>query len=100
MQNLSIKLDDAFARRIERDMREFNYSTKTEFVRESIRDKLKLLAEEREKRKAWQALYAARGILKGHGKFKTGEEWHKWRSGEGSKQLMEHYDKKFGLSQK
>jgi len=77
MEHISIQLDTAIARQIEKDMKEFNYSTKTEFIRESIRDKLKHLADERGKKKAWQALYAARGIFKGQGKAKTDEEFRK-----------------------
>jgi len=96
MQNVSIKLDDAFARRIERGMREFNYSTKTEFIRESIRDKLKLLAEERERGKAWKALYAARGIFKGKVPVRTKEEEQQFEK-KIDRELMEHYEKKFGL---
>ena len=76
-------------------MKEFKYSTKTEFIRESIRDKLKALAEEREKKKAWQALYAARGIFKGKGKAKTDEEWHKWRA-ENSEKAVKELAKKYG----
>ncbi|MBU2100100.1 ribbon-helix-helix domain-containing protein [Candidatus Micrarchaeota archaeon] len=77
MEHVSIQLDTAIARQIEKDMKEFNYSTKTEFIRESIRDKLNKLAEERKKKKAWDALFAARGVLKGQGKAKTDEEFRK-----------------------
>lgn len=93
MDHVSIQLDTAITRQIERDMKEFNYSTKTEFIRESIRDKLKQLSEEREKKKAWQALYAARGIFKGQGKAKTDEEWHKWRA-DNSEKLVKELAKK------
>lgn len=94
---MSIKLEDAIARQIERDMKEFNYTTKTEFIRESIRDKLKRLDEEREKRKAWQALYSTRGIFKGKGKAKTDKEWVEWRKDYGEKlaqELAKKYDVK------
>ena len=100
MENVSIKLDGAIARQIGKAMREFNYSTKTEFIRDAIRTKLMELEEERAKKKAWEALFRARGALKGKSRFKTDEEWHEWRSNEGSKQLMEYYDKKFGLNQR
>jgi len=73
MENISIKLEEAIARQIDRKMGEFNYSTKTEFIRDAIRSKLKELDEEAAKKKAWQALYAARGALKGKGKAKTDE---------------------------
>ena len=78
-------------------MKEFHYSTKTDFVRDAIRTKLTLLDEQRAKKKAWDALFAARGSLKGKGKFKTDEEFHKWRSGDGSKEMLEYYEKKFGF---
>jgi Arc/MetJ-type ribon-helix-helix transcriptional regulator len=94
MEHISIKLESAIAKQIERDMREFNYSTKTEFIRESIRDKLKKLAEEREKKKAWQALYAPRGIFKGKGEAKTDEEFRKLREDAGQ-EFIEMLEKKF-----
>lgn len=97
MEHVSLKLESAMAKQIEKVMRGFNYATKTEFIREAIRDKLKQLEEERKKEKAWQALFAARGILKGKGKFKTYEEWHNWRSNVYSKQLEKELVKKYGL---
>lgn len=96
MENLSIKLETAIARQIEKTMQEFNYSTKTEFVRDAIRTKLKELGEEKAKKKAWEALFAARGMLKGKGKFKTDEEWHDWRSNVFSKQLERELAEKYG----
>ena len=94
MEHVSIKLDTAFAKQIERDMREFNYTTKTEFIRESIRDKLKTLSEERKKKKAWDALFAARGIFKGKGKAKTDEEFRKLTEKAGE-EYIEMLEKKF-----
>jgi Arc/MetJ-type ribon-helix-helix transcriptional regulator len=97
MENVSLKLESSMARQIEKGMREFNYSTKTEFIRDSIRGKLKELEKERAEKKAWAALFAARGSLKGKGRFKTDEEWHEWRSGEGSRLLEEKLSKELGL---
>lgn len=94
MEHISIQLESAIARQIENSMKEFNYSTKTEFIRDSIRDKLKQLAGERERRKAWQALYAARGIFKGQGKAKTDEEFYKLRE-EAGKEFMDILEKRF-----
>ena len=94
MDHVSIKLDTAITKQIEKDMKEFNYTTKTEFIRESIRDKLKQLAEEKEKKKAWQALYAARGIFKGKGKAKTDEEFYKLREKAG-KEFIDILEKRF-----
>lgn len=94
MEHVSIQLDTAIARQIEKDMKEFNYSTKTEFIRESIRDKLKQLADEKAKKQAWRALYAARGIFKGQGKAKTDEEFRTLRE-EAGKEFMEILEKRF-----
>lgn len=43
MKNISLKLEKSFLQAIEKVMKKHNYSTKTEFVRESIRDKIKRL---------------------------------------------------------
>ena len=94
MEHISIQLETGIARQIEKSLKEFNYSTKTEFIRESIRDKLKQLAEESERKKAWQALYAARGIFKGQGKAKTDEEFYKLRE-EAGKEFMNILEKRF-----
>lgn len=49
------------------------------------------------RKKAWQALFAARGALNGKSRFKSYDEWHDWRSNEFSKQLEEEFNKKFGI---
>lgn len=94
MKNVSIKLEASIAREIGAKMAQFNYSTKTEFIRDAIRAKLKELDEQAEKKKAWQALYAARGILKGKGKAKTDEEFYKLREQAG-KEFMGILEKRF-----
>jgi metal-responsive CopG/Arc/MetJ family transcriptional regulator len=45
MENVSLKLEENFLRAIEKIMRKHNYMTKTEFIRESIRDKIRRLEE-------------------------------------------------------
>ncbi|HLC92202.1 MAG TPA: ribbon-helix-helix domain-containing protein [archaeon] len=94
MEIMSIKIESAFVRQIERDMKDFNYSTKTEFVRESIREKLQRLDDERKKKVAWDALFAARGIFKGKGKAKTDDEFYKLRE-EAGKEFMGILEKRF-----
>ena len=79
MENISLKLDENIARQIEKDLKEFNYSTKTEFIREAIRDKLNELKEKRKRENAWKALFDARGVFRGKGKAKTDEEFRKIR---------------------
>jgi len=100
MEHISLKLEGSVARQLEKGIREFNYSTKTEFIRDAIRSKLKELNSEREKERAWKALFAAKGAFKWAGKFKTDKEWHDWRSGPGSKELLDYFDKKLAVSQK
>ena len=100
METVSVKLESPLVRKIEQSMKEFNYSTKTEFIRSSIREKLIKLDDERTKEIAWQHLFAARDALKGQGKFKTNQEFYNWRNNEGSKELMEYYEKKFDLKEK
>ena len=47
MENISIKLEKNFSDSITRAMKRHNYSTKTEFIRSALREKLAKL-EERE----------------------------------------------------
>jgi len=45
MKNISLKIEENFLRAIEAIMKKHNYVTKTEFIRESIRDKIRRLEE-------------------------------------------------------
>ena len=45
MENVSLKIEDNFLKAIESIMRKHNYMTKTEFIREAIRDKMRKLEE-------------------------------------------------------
>ena len=57
MENVSLKLEKGIARQIETAMKEFMYSTKTEFIRAAIREKLNRLERER----AIKRLYSLKG---------------------------------------
>jgi hypothetical protein len=46
MENISLKIEPAFLNAIQRVMKKHNYMTKTEFIRESIRDKIRRLEEQ------------------------------------------------------
>ena len=96
MDNICVRLDTGLSRQIERDMKEFHYSTKTDFVRDAIRTKLSLLDEQRAKKKAWSALFAARGSLKGKFPVRTKKEGQEFEK-KLDKEMLEHYEKKFGL---
>ena len=45
METVSLKLGESFAEDMERLMQRHRYTTKTEFIRESIRDKIRKLEE-------------------------------------------------------
>lgn len=45
MENISLKMEKGFVTAIEKVMKRHNYMTKTEFIRESIRDKMRKLEE-------------------------------------------------------
>lgn len=45
MENISLKMESGFLQAIEKVMKKHNYTTKTEFIRESIRDKMRKLEE-------------------------------------------------------
>jgi len=96
MQAVCVKLDAKGKEMLKQDMQDFNYSTVAEYIREALREKHNRLNEERAKKKAWKALFAARGALKGKSKFKTFEEWHDWRSNVYSKQLEKEMAEKYG----
>lgn len=68
MQSVTIKVEDKLAKEIDNSMKPY-YSTKTEFIREAIRDKLKQIKKER-------ALYL---LKKNFGKSKIKTPLHRDR---------------------
>ena len=92
METVSLRLDSGLARRIEKEMAASGYSTKTEFIREAIRDRLSEIDEKRNAE--WERLAAMRGILKGKGKAKTDEEFRKLRE-EAGQEFIEMLEKRF-----
>jgi metal-responsive CopG/Arc/MetJ family transcriptional regulator len=46
METVSIKLEDNFAKDLDKTIKKNHYTTKTEFIREAIRDKMKDLQKE------------------------------------------------------
>jgi metal-responsive CopG/Arc/MetJ family transcriptional regulator len=49
MESISLKMEKEFLQNIEKAMKKHNYSTKTEFIREAIRDKIKELEGKEQK---------------------------------------------------
>jgi len=97
MENLSIKLDERIAKQISKALKDFKYSTKTEFIRDAIRSKLNELEKEKRIEEQWQKLFALKGAFRGQGRFKSSEEFIKWREKEGSEELMKELRKEHGL---
>ncbi len=46
METVSIKLEDNFAKDLDKTIKKNHYTTKTEFIREAIRDKMKNIEKE------------------------------------------------------
>lgn len=66
METISIKMEENFAKDIEKTMKKHRYSTKTEFIREAVRDKIRDLEKE-------EALLRAKKLF-GSSKRKTTDE--------------------------
>jgi len=68
MENVSLKLERNFLMAIVKVMRKHNYMTKTEFIREAIRDKIRELEEKEivgDKEVFGQILKSEKNIKKG-----------------------------------
>lgn len=68
MENVSLKLEENFLRAIEKIMLKHNFMTKTEFIREAIRDKIRRLEEKEiimDKDMFGQIVMSERNIKKG-----------------------------------
>lgn len=81
MESISLKLEDEFLKDVEKTMKKHRYTTKTEFIREAIRDKIRDL----EKEEALLRLEKAYGASK---RKTTDEDIHKARE-EAFKELDE-----------
>tara|TARA_Y100000310_G_C20450634_1_gene700538 strand:+ start:162 stop:416 length:255 start_codon:yes stop_codon:yes gene_type:complete len=70
MEAVSLKLENTFLRDIEKIMKRFRYTTKTEFIREAIRDKIHDLEKE-------EALLRAKSLYGASKRKTTDAELHK-----------------------
>ncbi len=86
METVCIKVEDELLDRVNQSMKKSGYSTKTEFIREAIREKL----EDDEK----EVLIKEFMKFRGKGRSTTDEERRKTRE-EVSKELMEELKKRF-----
>ena len=85
MESISLKLEGNFLRDIERIMRKHRYSTKTEFIREAIRDKINGIEKQETLRKIDEVFGSSK-------RKTTDEKLHKSRE-----KAVEMLEKKFGL---
>jgi Arc/MetJ-type ribon-helix-helix transcriptional regulator len=76
METISVRFEEDFVQDLEQVMKENRYSTKTEFIREAIRDKINQL----EKQKALLRLEMAYGAGAGKGRKISEQDIH--RAGE------------------
>lgn len=70
MEAVSLKLEDKFLQDIEITMKKHRYTTKTEFIREAIRDKIRDLEKE-------ELLLKAKNLYGASKRKTTDEELHK-----------------------
>ena len=99
MDNICIRLDAGLSKWIDREMKEFHYTTKTDFVRDAIRTKLSLLDEQRSKKRAWDALFAAKGALKRKVPVRS-EEVEREFEKRIDREMLGYFERKFGFREK
>ena len=88
METICVRFEESFMQDIEKIMKEHRYSTKTEFIREAIRDKFKEL----EKQKTLARLELAYGAGAKKGRKISDEDIHTVR-----KQVAKEFAKKLGV---
>jgi len=94
-QILTIRLEKPLLKVMEKDMKEFHYPTKSDFLREAIREKHLKLEDERRKERMIEALKKLRGSYKPK-KPLSDEEFERMREKVGEESFARDA-KKFGL---
>lgn len=85
MEAVCVKLDDKILKNIELSIKNNNYSTKTDFIREAIRDKLRELEKDR-------AIHELKKFM-GTAKVHVSDERHE----QIREEVAREYAKKFGI---
>lgn len=80
METISFKIDKNMSKKISQIMSDFNFSTKTEFIREAIRKNLNEYEIEKQKKEQWKKLLSMKGAFKGKTKNLSDEEFDKFRN--------------------
>lgn len=92
METISLKIDENMEKKISVIMKEFNFSTKTEFIREAIRKNLHEYELEKEKKEQWKKLLSMKGAFKGKTKNLSDEEFDKFRNEITTKFIEKKFD--------
>jgi Arc/MetJ-type ribon-helix-helix transcriptional regulator len=92
---LSVRLEKPLLVVMAKDMKDFHYPTKSDFLREALREKHLKLEEERRKDKAIETLRK----LKGSVKLNISEEEYRRNREDVGERLIAEYAKKFGINQ-
>lgn len=88
METISLKLDENLLENIDSSLPKHNFSTRTEFIREAIRDKLKQLSYD----ERIQAFLDLKGKAK-----KTSDKARNTNKDKASKEIEAYLNKKFNL---
>jgi metal-responsive CopG/Arc/MetJ family transcriptional regulator len=91
METISLKIDEDMSKKISSVMKEFHFSTKTEFIREAIRKNISKYELEQQKKQQWEKLLSMKGAWKGKTKNMSDEEWENMRNTLAKKFLKEQY---------
>ncbi len=89
MEVVSVKFQENVLKKIDSSMSRHNFNSRTEFIREAVRDKLEELNREE--------LIQEFMKFRGKSKVKTTYEQNRKTREEVGKELMEEYRKKFNL---
>lgn len=89
METVSVKFQEDVLKKMDKAQEQHNFNSRTEFIREAIRDKL----EELNKKDLIKEFLK----LRGKAKVKTSFEEERKIKKEVSKELMKELDKRFGI---
>ena len=87
MESVTVKFQEDILKRVDKSITDHNFNSRTEFIREAVRDKLTSLNR--------QDLIQEFLKFKGKAKRKTTDEENRKTREEVSKELMDELDKKF-----
>ena len=72
-------------------MKEFDYPTKTDFIRDAIRTKLNELRNEKIRQEQWEKLLSLKGSMKGKEKKLSKKKWEEIRENAAKKLAEEQF---------